>query len=84
MGVWGHISGMSILLCQEEGLRTKMEIRDVYILGWVVPCEGLGTSDRHWDFRPLAEIGDVNMVGGWGCDRDFWLILSGMNYANLY
>ena len=43
-----------------------MGIRDVYILGWVVPCEGLGTSDRHWDFRPLAEIGDINMVGGWG------------------
>ena len=43
-----------------------MGIRDVYILGWVVPCEGLGTSDRHWDFRPLAEIGDVNMVGRGG------------------
>ena len=43
-----------------------MGIRDLYILGWVVPCEGLGTSDRHWYFWPLAEIGDVNMVGRWG------------------
>ena len=67
-----------------------MGIRDVYIFGWVVPCGGLGTSDRHWYFWPLAEIGDVNMVGRGGvgdrdrehssfrgvmaCGRDFWLI----------
>ena len=42
-----------------------MGIRDVYILGWVVPCEGLGTSDRHWDFRPRG-------VGA--CGRAFWLM----------
>ena len=81
MGVWGHISGMLICGARRRGLRTKMGISDVYILGWVVPCGGLGTSDRHWYFWPLADIEDVNMVGRWGGglgngDRD-------RNYANL-
>ena len=48
-----------------------MGIRDVYILGWVVPCGGLGTSDRHWYFWHLADMliwwgGGGGGGGGWG------------------
>ena len=49
----GQISGMLILWGEGRGWGT--EIRDVYILGGVVPCGGFGVRHR---------VGNVNIGGG--------------------
>ena len=64
MGVWGQISGMLILW----GVGLGTEIIDVYILGGVVLCGGLGT-----------DIGDVN---GGGSDRGVLGQILGMLHDN--
>ena len=52
----GQISGMLILWGEGRGWGT--EIRDVYILGGVVPCGGFGVRHR---------VGNVNIGGGGPC-----------------
>ena len=52
----GQILGMLILWGEGRGWAT--EIRDVYILGGVVPCGGLGVRHR---------VGNFNIGGGGPC-----------------